>query len=71
MNKYKELPTGFFMQWLVASGSGDPVKYFKEKYGYAPTQFALADDVEIELPPSLSQSKIIIGKVQPGYILLR
>ncbi len=59
------------MQWHVGSGEGSPFDYFKKKYGYEPTEYAIADDVEIELPPSVSQSKIVLCKVQPGHILLR
>ena len=71
----KRLATGIFMQWSIKhGGSGNPVEYFKNKYGYEPTEYALADDLaitDIELPPSLSQSTVVIGRIQPGHILLR
>jgi len=71
----QQLATGIFMQWSVKhGGSGNPVEYFKNKYGYEPTEYALADDLalkDIILPSSLSQSKVVIGKIQPGHILLR
>ena len=70
-----KLAPGVFMQWSIEhGGSGNPVEYFEKEYGYMPTEYAIADDVdlaELQLPHSLSQSIIIIGKVQPGHILLR
>jgi hypothetical protein len=70
----EKLKPGYFMLWQCNKEDRyitKAIEYFKNKYGYAPTEIAVGKGLSIAIPEYITESRLTMGAVQPYHIMLR